>query len=351
MPTRRNILQLGLTTGLGAMLPSCVRLKELQPECPINWAPSLISPVFYGVKDIATPNVRVYYPSIDGSPQNAELLVKCERYPLVMVIHGDCGGDPFQQWVHLPAQLARSGYIVAVTQYGGKVATGDAAVTAPLREVHDYMRNTSEFRDRLMPSPNTAVVGHSYGGTLAAQLAGEIKVAAFASLSGAFAQAQNPIGLLSSLKVPSLFIWNKVDDVNPGAELDGGGLYASVTAPKHAVVFKTGAHGDYLDGEAPTCPRQSTCAKVRALSYDFVTTFLTKYLHPEFAFSASTYVPESLFVKPQNLPAAPINGFYAGGYLLGMQTGFLNPLAPLGECSAELRHTTASSGRTFLFSI
>jgi pimeloyl-ACP methyl ester carboxylesterase len=137
----------------------------------------------------------VYFPSLDGSPHNAALLVKCERFPLVLFIHGDCGGDPFQHWIALPAQLARSGYVVAVTGFGGVPADGNPATTAPLRAVHDFMRTTWEFRERLMPPPNTAVMGHSFGGTLAAQLANEIPVAAFTSLSGTFGQAQNPIGL------------------------------------------------------------------------------------------------------------------------------------------------------------
>jgi pimeloyl-ACP methyl ester carboxylesterase len=349
MPTRREILQLGLATGLGVALPGCVRLKDLQPECPIDWAPSLIAPVFHGFRDFATPGMRVYFPSLDGSPQNAELLVKCERYPLVIFIHGDCGGDPIRQWISLPQHLARSGYVVAVTQFGGVPATGDPALTAPLREVHDFMRNTWEFRDRLLPSPNTAVVGHSFGGTLAAQLAGEIPVAALASLSGAFGQAQNPIALLSGLRVPSLFLWNKVDDINLGAELDGGGMFASVTAPKHAVLFKTGAHGDYMSGDSPRCSRQSTCALVRPLATDFVTTFLSKYVRPEFAFTAFTFVPESLFVRPQDLPAPPENGFYAGSYLLGMQSSRLVSAQPNIPCSAEIRFaTTVSTGTTFL---
>jgi hypothetical protein len=201
-----------------------------------------------------------------------------------------------------------------------------------------------------MPSPNTAVVGHSYGGTLAAQLAGELDVAAFVSLSGSFG-VPNSVNLLFRLHVPSLFIWNKADDINPGADLDSGGTYSRITATKHAVAFKTGAHGDYLDGDSPTCSHQSTCALVRPLSTDFVTTFLSKYVRPEFAFSAFTYVPESLFVRPQNLPNPPLNGFYAGGYLFGMQHSFIQPLAALGDCSAEIRHATpVSTGKNFVFS-
>jgi dienelactone hydrolase len=358
MPTRRNVLQLGLAAGLGAMLPGCVQLKDLQPECAINWSPSLLSPVFHGFKDFATPGMRVYYPSlqpyIDASPLNAPLLVKCERYPLVIFIHGDCGGDPIQQWISLPAQLARSGYVVAVTKFGGEQASGDSRQTAPLRDVYDFMRSAWEFRDRLMLEPYTAVVGHSYGGTLAAQLAGEIRVAAFASLSGGFGLTPVTRALLPSLKVPSLFFWNKVDDGMVNADLDGhdgSGLYAAVTATKHAVVFKDGKHSDYLFGDSPTCNRKSDCLLVRPLSTDFVTTFLSKYLRPEFDFSAFSHVPEHLFVRPQDLPNPPENGFYAGAYLEGMRHSYL-PFASLGlPCSAEIRYaTTVATGTRTLMS-
>lgn len=114
--------------------------------------------------------VRVYFPSLDRPPQNARLLSGCRRFPLVIFVHGDCDGNPYEQWVDIPAQLARSGYIVAVTNYGGKLATGDAADTMPLHLVYNWIRNFSSYANSRAPAPNTAVMGHSYGGTLAAQL-------------------------------------------------------------------------------------------------------------------------------------------------------------------------------------
>src|ERR1019366_2922594 len=72
----------------------------------------------------------------------------------VLFVHGDCGGNPFAQWVSLPAQLARCGYVVAVSSFGGVPATGDPAVTTPLRQLHDWMRSTWEYRDRLMRPPH-----------------------------------------------------------------------------------------------------------------------------------------------------------------------------------------------------
>jgi hypothetical protein len=89
---------------------------EIRSPIARSPGPSILAPVFHGFKDYASPSVRVYFPSLDGSPHNAALLVKCERFPLVMFVHGDCGGDLFQQWISLPAQLARSGYVVAVAK-------------------------------------------------------------------------------------------------------------------------------------------------------------------------------------------------------------------------------------------
>lgn len=125
---------------------------------PLTNAPEALA---RGITLPPEPAVRVYYPSLEGSPQGAPILSMCEQLPLVLFIHGDCDGVPYDQWIELPAQLARSGYVVVVTSYGGFLATGDPAITAPLRQVHDRMRTTWEHRDRLMPSPHTAVVGHS----------------------------------------------------------------------------------------------------------------------------------------------------------------------------------------------
>src|SRR5438093_12573059 len=55
------------------------------PPCPVgsdpglSWGPSVLAPVFYGYADYgasvgAPTNVRVYYPSLDGSPQDAPFL-------------------------------------------------------------------------------------------------------------------------------------------------------------------------------------------------------------------------------------------------------------------------------------
>jgi dienelactone hydrolase len=274
----------------------------------------------------------------------------CERFPLVLFVHGDCGGNPFAQWISLPAQLARCGYVVAVSSFGGVPVTGDPGVTAPLRQLHDWMRSTWEYRDRLMPPPNTAAVGHSRGGGLAAQLATEIPVMAFAGLSAALGDFPNPPAVVSSITVPSLLLWNNIDDAGIGANPDAGHLWDSVGIPKHGVVFNNANHGDYLlPGSAPTCTQQTQCTLVRALGDDFVTTFMARYLPPEYAFNAFTWVPNSLIVKPQSLPAPSAGGFYAGSFLQGFSVCVQSQTQPQGACVERVRwQTTVSSGETFL---
>lgn len=342
MLIRRQFLALGLASGLSG----CVNLKDLQPNCPISWAPSLTAPVFYGYKDygecIGTscfpvlamrvpgavlpptifdqvrPAMRVYYPSLDGSPSNAAILDLCERFPLVLLVHGDCGGgNPYLQWDLMPAQLARCGYVVAVTQFGGVLSQGRASDTLKLHQAAHWLRTYWEHADRIMAPPNTAVIGHSYGATLAAQLAAEMPLKAFASLSGEFGDVtwEPPRTMLSRITVPSLFCWNNNDDASLGAKLENE-LWNAVGLPKHGIVFMNGLHGDYLRPNTG-CTQSQTggCQQVRGLAADFVTTFMAKYMPPQYDFGAFTWVPDNLFVRPQDLPAPPENGFYAGGVL------------------------------------
>jgi dienelactone hydrolase len=291
-------------------------------------------------------NIRVYYPSLEGSPAGAAILDRCERYPLVLFIHGDCGGNPYAQWIQLPSELARAGYVVVVTSFGGQLATRDPATTAPLRAIHDWMRAAWEHGDRLMPSPATAVIGHSYGGTLAAQLSTEIPVTAFCSLSGAFGQTPNPVALLRSLAVPSLFTWDDQDDIYIGAQLSGE-MWDQVRAPKHGVMFPSGTHGDYLlPNSGPRCMANGACSSfVRQLAADFATSFLSKYQPPQFAYANRfpVTIPDSLILRPQNFPPQPENGFYAGSFLDGFASSTTSPVALPNRCDALVQWVLPTS--------
>ena len=386
MMTRRTLLQFGGAS----LLAGCVNIRQLQPNCPlVDWSPSLIAPVFYGYTDFGAcgcpsctscivsapsssarvvtppvaapqrPGMRVYFPTLDGSPQNATILTQCERFPLVLLIHGDCGGDPIAQWDLLPAQLARCGFVVAVTQAGGFLAQNGVSDLDQFLLVEQWLRNDWEHSDRVMPAPNTAVIGHSYGGTLAAELATQTPVMALATLSATFFQSNEETSdsFFASIKVPSLFCWNDQDDAQVDAALItssiGNHFWDDVGTPKHAVIFRGSHHGDYLvPNSAPRCPTDGACRRARQLAADFVTTFIAKYVHPEFDFAAFTYVPSSLFVRPQDLPHPPQNGFYAGGLLGGFAQAATATAAPSDKSCVQqvMWQTSWSQGSTFVVS-
>ena len=346
MLRRRTLLKIIAGSALSDALLGC---SPQLPACPVFWIPGIYSPVFYGYADFdascTTINcietggngsvnaplvasdfaVRVYYPTLDGSPQNARLLTGCRRYPLVLFIHGDCSGDPYTQWIDIPAQLARSGYVVVVTSYGGTptITDGSPSFIQPLETVYMGMRRTWQYKDMLMPEPATAIVGHSYGALLAAQLAGAIPHSAFASLSGAFGESNYTSTLPQTIAVPSLFLWGATesrDEVLYSPSLPNGQSWQSVRTPTHAVSFRAGHHADYMEpNTAGTCDQTGSCPLVRSMAADFLTAFLAKYMPPEGNPGISSYVPDSLFIAPGSLPPLFSNEqkFYDGSYLVG----------------------------------
>jgi dienelactone hydrolase len=303
--------------------------------------------------------MRVYYPSLDVVPKDASVLTACGRYPLVLLIHGDCGGDPLAQWQSLPVQLARCGFVVVVTAHGGYLAQGDPASTASFHRTHDWMRNSWSYRDCLLPPPSTAVVGHSYGGTLAAQLASEIPVTAFAGLSGVYGQELNPLALLASIVVPSLFLWNDTDDAPLGAQVynlsdsSATQMWSSIgtpSHPKHGVLFQGAKHGDYLDFEGESRCSRGPCRLVRPLAADLVTTFLSRYLPPENAPNLASSVPDSLIVWPQDLPAPTLGVGTAGPIFSGLAASRNSLRLQKGATCVEivLWQTTSNTQMAFL---
>ena len=133
----------------------------------------------------------MFFPSVDGSPQNAAVLSGCGRYPLVAFLHGQCNdADHFLAWDVLPAQLARSGYVVAVPELASVPPFGEGTnpdVTL-VNQVLQWMRASWAHKATLLPRPMTAIVGHSWGALLGAVVARGLlaqgSVSAYASLSG-----------------------------------------------------------------------------------------------------------------------------------------------------------------------
>ena len=273
--------------------------------------------------------MRVYYPSLDGTPSATAILDLCECFPLVLLVHGDCGGNPYYQWDLMPAQLARCGYVVAVTY--GVLSQGQTSDTLKLHQAESWLRTYWEHADRIMAPPNTAVIGHSYGATLAAQLAAEMPLKAFASRSGVFGQVlwETPQTMLSRVQVPSLFCWNDNDDVGVNADMSQSHLWDSVgTAEARRRVHERPSlrlpPAEYAAQVRPEQPARRLLSRSRPRHR------FCHHVHREVRAAAVRLLGIYLgtgqpVLRPQDLPAPPQNGFYAGALLSGFAQAQKHP--------------------------
>ncbi|GAB3171460.1 FG-GAP repeat domain-containing protein [Telluribacter humicola] len=297
------------------------------PSCPIGWQPNALTPVFYGHRDYTTnqgtpANLRVFFPSLDGSPASGALLAGCGRYPLVLFIHGSCPGavEHYKVWLRLPAQLARAGYVVAaldVPESGTDPATPNHPALPAIAATLTWMRQTWEYREVLMAPPATAIIGHSYGALLSGRFALQNDLSAYVSLSGVWGnwdiQAGGPKPI-DALGIPMLFIHGGSDLLTT---MFGHGQWEKLNTPKHRIIFENGMHWDYLpEGTTPCDRTRGTCKLVDEATADFVTMFLARYLPPELAPHLPDQIPDSL--TPPPLVLTPEQEFYAGSYLNGV---------------------------------
>lgn len=296
--------------------------------CEISWQPSALTPVFYGHRDYGTAdgapaNMRVFFPSLDGSPQYGAMLEHCGRYPVILFAHGHCEGDSDQylKWFRLPAQLARSGYVVVVPQLTdiGSHPSGNVGTQKVLTDALTWIRGTWEFRGSLLPAPATGLAGHSYGALHAGILATKIPVAAVASLSGVWIDWPDAVGPRPIFQgtFPRLFTWG----TEPFTERDAilpNSMYSQITMPKHLAVFADGEHFDYLyDPVLPCRGTKGPCRYLGPATDDLVTMFFANYLPPELWPNLPDRVPDSLY--PPRLQLTFEQEFFAGGHLNGMQ--------------------------------
>ena len=352
-----------LVRELGRMMPERLG-PELQrlclpwpvTECELGWYPSVLAPVFNGMRDFDTGHgapvkLRVFYPSTDGSVDNAPFLANCGAYPLVILLHGFppngsyvCSDETGREivrcdhttmhakWELLPAVLARSGYVVVVPQltYSRWPWHAENPDLDTVRRVLNWMRFHWEHRNHLMGPAWTGVVGHSYGALLGARLATMVPVSAYVSLSGAWDHWQsdelrNPLG---NLNVPGLFTWgNPTQDPveNTTAQLDGA-QWDAIAPPKHKLNFLEGYHWDYLrpdppcpPGSPPPVPKtcgqdRGPCNLVGGLAADFATMFMSKYLPPERHSTLSNLITEDL-MPPANVRLTVEQQFFAVAHL------------------------------------
>ncbi|MDX6515477.1 MAG: hypothetical protein QOH73_1143, partial [Gaiellaceae bacterium] len=293
-----------------------------EPGCPIGWQPNALAPVFYGFRDydvqfplVATARLapgavgadpglpvhraRVFFPSLDGSPQNAAILSGCGRFPVIVFAHGECQQDVdhYKQWFEIPALLARAGFIVVVPELSQSLPVGsnDHAIVGGM---FGWIRSDWEFRATALPSPANGVVGHSFGGGVAAEF---VKlnpggVAAFASLSGQTGEGLAPV---ANAQIPKLFTFGSdalmdaiLLDLNP---LPTGPAWPGLLPPKHVAILKDIGHFDYLRaGRVPCEGLRGTCTHTPALAAELLVMFFGRYLRPEGVPDLRPRIPASL---------------------------------------------------------
>lgn len=300
------------------------------PTCPIAWQPHALAPVFFGRRDVgpdqgAPVRFALFFPSLDGAVATAPLLTGCGHYPLVVLAHGHCNPsdtDHYKRWFHLPAQLARSGYVVAVPELAGidggeNPSDPNHSDLATLASLVSWMRLNWEHAGVLSEGP-IGMIGHSWGAQLAGRFATTAEVGAFASLGGVWGSFQGPTpNPLTQMHSATLLIWGgPLENVGrPTAVPDA--VWNALPAPKHRVIWAEGEHWDYLVGPRPPCDSgQGPCAALGVATSDLVTLFLGKYLSPELAVHLIDAIPNDLTVP--DFALTPEQEFFAGGHLAGL---------------------------------
>lgn len=290
-------------------------------DCPVGWQPHAFAPVFYGIRDYNHSEIdptsppgscRVFYPSVDGSPTGAPPLEGCCKYPLIILIHGNCQGDAdhFKKWFLLPAQLARSGYVVIVPSVPSISGIPDPAhpAIAAMGDFRNWMLNDWEFHE--LVHPNTGVIGHSFGAPIGASFSkANSGVKAFASLSGQYE------GVTDYLTMHKPVLFMRGHPTSDLAEALVGFNWTGTPLPKHKAEFEEGFHWDYMLPSQVQCSNSfghGSCGESAQLTTELITMFFTRYLRR--SSSVDDRVPLSLI--PPDITLTPDQEFFAGGNYL-----------------------------------
>jgi len=335
MNRRRFLGGLAALSTVG-LLSGCAELiEDVLDTCPtdpaesggISWTPDAGRPVFWGYHELTTADgaprdMRIYYPTYEGITLNAPILKMClVRWPVVMFLHGQPpSGVPtpgyHRKWFHLPAVLARCGYVVVVPNHGALLpqdSEAPAMVQAAMADL-DWVRNSWSESEWVHKQPAfTAVVGHSYGGLLAARIAAaHPEFGALASLSAPYGEL-GALQLLSPIAMPSFFMWARGNGGGlPFEELDGPAhLWDQLTMPKYASVFQ-GEHFDYLRPEDSGSALRGPCSSVGGVAADLVALFIASKVRVPLG---HTNVNVNLAV-PQ-VALTPQQQFFAGAHMQG----------------------------------
>ena len=297
-------------------------------SCPIIWMPTVLTPVFWGREHVLAGSVQIpttiYYPSLDGSPDGAQMLRNCGKYPLILFLHGHCASedDHLVKWERHLAQLARSGFVVAAPFFSWRNIVGGPTQDSVLNHavaVVLWMRGIWPHGDQLLPSHHMGVFGHSYGGMLACRYATSQTVGAYASLNVGWHE-WNEFGSglsipLFALSVPSLHVWGTGGTFSDAIE---GSDWDAIPTPKHRVVLEGGDHWVYLQGTSGGCaPSSGGCKHLGAVAGDLLAGFFARYLPPVELDIAGASIPLSLV--PPAVPLTFEQEFYAGGHLMGLK--------------------------------
>lgn len=323
--------------------------------CPIPWQPHALAPVFWGVHHVGPPVIAqvarssddaddsddpdqpaapaatrlidpdglhagifaptpmsILFPTLDGSPQHAQILYRCGAYPLVVLLHGQCQAAQsthYLAWANSPLamQLARAGYVVVVPKLSGQAASdGEVAL---VRSVTRWVRTSWVHARLVAPAPLTAMIGHSRGSVLAGLVAAEEGVRAYVSLSGDWhGSFGDPTEAQKAIAAPMLFV---KDEGEGDTDL---GRFGDLPLPRYRSVLKGGGHFDYLmPSSSPCAARPGPCTRTPSVIADLVTMFLGRHAPAAEAAAFAAQVPDSLVrgLGPLTLQQE----FYAGAYL------------------------------------
>jgi len=293
-------------------------VPQVERPCPIDWQPTALEPVFYGFRDYGSVDgapgpCRVFFPSIDGSPQNAEILEGCGTYPLILFAHGQCimEVDHYKKWFVLPATLARAGYVVVVPQIPqADVPLQNTKGLTLIGKTIEWVRKCWRHRDVVHPS--TGIAGHSYGGKLAARYTAQNDISAYASISGSSGTG----GKVEPPRDPDIatyFCWGEGESTLESASAISQQEWDTIPKPKHRAIFEDAYHWDYLPPNQTVCEgNRGDCGVTHWINNDLVTLFFARYLTGNNP-SPNSDIPPSLV--PPSLELTPQQEFYAGGHL------------------------------------
>jgi pimeloyl-ACP methyl ester carboxylesterase len=345
--SRRHYLRGAISLGATIPLTACKDLVDvLGQACPedpadqggIDWVPDVMFPVAAGFEDVdvaqgAPGPARVWYPSFEvfteGGSAPRRILKHClARWPVVLFLHGmpPCSIPNYNRhWTTIPAELARSGYVVVAPLHDHAFPQDTSGVPFVsgfidwVRNDWQHLRWTDKRRDAV------AVVGHSYGALLGARVASaRSDISACAFLSGPWSELNDRDSLLRGLGRPTFYMFTPdelFENVNDQA------LWDSFDYPKYAAEF-AGNHFDYIS-QPPGCGKPvGSCGHIRTVAGDLVTLFLSRYM----GLGAST-THINLDLVPPDKPLAPgKQQFFGTNRLAGLEA-----IKTAQGCSVDLK--------------